>query len=122
LHQGVENWSEVARRRVDDLQHLGGRGLLLQRLVTLGLALGELTSQISYKLSGSANVPPGVALICGPRRDQLSGRSYRERYGSPQLSIVMTAVKPASGFGPARRFGPSGEQPESALSGRTWPC
>jgi hypothetical protein len=32
----VENGSEVARGAVDDLQYLGGRGLLLQGFVTLG--------------------------------------------------------------------------------------
>jgi hypothetical protein len=32
----VEHRREVAGRGVDDLQHLGGRGLLLQRLARLG--------------------------------------------------------------------------------------
>ena len=36
----VEHRREVAGRGIDDLQHLGSRGLLLQRLVTLGFALG----------------------------------------------------------------------------------
>jgi hypothetical protein len=27
----VKNWREVAGRGIDDLQHFGGRGLLLQR-------------------------------------------------------------------------------------------
>ena len=36
LDHRVENWSEVAGRGVDDLQHLGGRGLLLQCLARLG--------------------------------------------------------------------------------------
>jgi hypothetical protein len=50
---------EVAGRRVDDLQHLGGRGLPLQRLVTLGFALvtlgfalGKLTFEIGDPLIG----------------------------------------------------------------------
>jgi len=38
----VEHRREVARRGVDDLQHLGGRSLTLQRLVTLGFALVTL--------------------------------------------------------------------------------
>jgi hypothetical protein len=41
-----------AGRRIDHLQHLGGRGLALQRLVTLGFALGKLMFQISYQLLG----------------------------------------------------------------------
>jgi hypothetical protein len=48
----VEHRREVAWRALDDLQYLGGRGLLFQRLVTLGFALGKLTSQISYELLG----------------------------------------------------------------------
>ena len=32
---GVEHRREIAGRGVDDLQHLGGRGLLLQRLARL---------------------------------------------------------------------------------------
>src|SRR5215468_2110553 len=32
----VEHWSEIARRGIDDLQYLCGRGLLLQGFVTLG--------------------------------------------------------------------------------------
>jgi hypothetical protein len=34
----VEHRREVARRRIDDLQHLSGRGLLLQRLTDLAVA------------------------------------------------------------------------------------
>jgi hypothetical protein len=48
----VENRGEFAGRRIDDLQDLGGRGFPLQRLVTLGFALGKLTSQIGYELLG----------------------------------------------------------------------
>jgi hypothetical protein len=32
----VEHRGEVARRGIDDLQHLGGRGLLVERLARLG--------------------------------------------------------------------------------------
>jgi hypothetical protein len=62
LQDSVENRSEIAGRGVDDLQYLRGRGLLFQRLVTLGfgrvtlgsalgkfsLTLGELTFEIGY--------------------------------------------------------------------------
>jgi hypothetical protein len=48
----VEYRGEVAGRGVDDLQYLGGRGLLLEGFVTLGFALGKLTLQIGYKLLG----------------------------------------------------------------------
>src|SRR6516225_1154296 len=36
--------------------------------------------------SESANVLSGVALICGPRRDRPSGRSYRDRPRLPQVA------------------------------------
>src|SRR5215469_1906178 len=36
LNHGIEDWLKVAGRRIDDLQHLGSRGLLLQRLARLG--------------------------------------------------------------------------------------
>src|SRR5215469_4241124 len=39
FEHGFEHWREITRRAVDDLQDLGGRGLPLQRLVTLGSAL-----------------------------------------------------------------------------------
>ena len=52
FEHGVEHRGEVAGRGVDDLQDLGGRGLPLEPLVTLGLALGKLTSQIGYELLG----------------------------------------------------------------------
>ena len=42
----VEHRREIAGRGIDDLQHLGGRGLLLQRLVAFGGALGEQTAQL----------------------------------------------------------------------------
>jgi hypothetical protein len=39
LQDRVEHRREIARGRIDDLQHLGGRGLPLQRLVALGKRL-----------------------------------------------------------------------------------
>ena len=59
FQDGVEHWYQIAGRGIDDLQNLSGRGLLLQGLVTLGVALGKfsltlgkLTLQIGYKLLG----------------------------------------------------------------------
>jgi hypothetical protein len=66
LQHCVEHRPEVTRRRVDDLQHLGGRGLLGESLVTLdcplsqlplrfvpfGSAFGKLTLQIGDELLG----------------------------------------------------------------------
>ena len=36
LQDRIEHWRKVAGRGIDDLQYLGGRGLLLQRLARLG--------------------------------------------------------------------------------------
>jgi hypothetical protein len=48
----LEHWREIAGRGIDDPQHVGGRGLSLQRLVALGTvsvplggALVELPSE-----------------------------------------------------------------------------
>jgi hypothetical protein len=55
----IEDGLKVAGRGIDDLQHIGGRSLLLQGLVSLGFALGKfgltlgkLTLQIGYQLLG----------------------------------------------------------------------
>jgi hypothetical protein len=48
----LEHRREIAGLGINDLQHLGGRGLLLQRLVPLRSALGKLTLQIGYELLG----------------------------------------------------------------------
>jgi hypothetical protein len=50
LDHGVEHRREIAGRGIDDLQYLGGGGLLLERLVTLGSAFGKLSLQIGYEL------------------------------------------------------------------------
>jgi hypothetical protein len=55
----IENGPEIAQRGIDDLQDLGGRDLLRERLVTRGFALskfsltlGKLTFEIGYSLLG----------------------------------------------------------------------
>ena len=48
----VEHRCEITGRGIDDLQHLGGRGLPLQRLVAFDFALRKLTLQIGYELLG----------------------------------------------------------------------
>src|SRR5262249_22185972 len=50
LQDRVEHWREVAGRRVDDLQHLGGRGLLLQSLARLSYEPRVL--HCNYRLRG----------------------------------------------------------------------
>ena len=48
----VKHRSEIAGRGIDDLEHLGGGGLPLQRLVTLGSSFSKLPLQIGYELFG----------------------------------------------------------------------
>jgi len=48
----VEHRREVAGRGIDDLQYLGGGGLLLAGFGKFSLTLGQLTSQIGYELLG----------------------------------------------------------------------
>jgi len=38
----IKHWGEIAGRRIDDLQDLGGCGLLLQSLARLGQEAGVL--------------------------------------------------------------------------------
>jgi hypothetical protein len=57
LQNGVEDGGEVAGRRVDDLQYLGGRGLPLQRLIALGFALGKFSLSLG-KLTFEIGDPP----------------------------------------------------------------
>jgi hypothetical protein len=46
FQDGVEHGRGIARRRIDDLQYLGGRGLLLQGFVPLGEGLIPLGSAL----------------------------------------------------------------------------
>jgi hypothetical protein len=46
FQDGIEYRREIAWGRIDDLQHLGGRGLLLQRFVALGRPLVQLGSAL----------------------------------------------------------------------------
>jgi hypothetical protein len=52
FEHGIEYRSKITGGRIDHVQHLGGRGLLLQRFVTLGPALGKLMFEIGYPLLG----------------------------------------------------------------------
>jgi hypothetical protein len=52
LEHRLEHGCQFAGRGIDDLQHLGSRGLLSERLVTLGSRLGKLASQIGYEPLG----------------------------------------------------------------------
>ncbi len=59
----LEHRLHVGRRATDDLQHLGGRGLLLQRLAEIGRALAKFVEQ--------PRVLDGDDSLVGEIRDQL---------------------------------------------------
>jgi len=69
----VEDRREAAGGGVDDLQHLGHRRSLGQRLVALGFALGKLTMQIGYELLGIGERAVGRCAHLRTRRDRSSG-------------------------------------------------
>ena len=48
--QGFEDALKVKGRAADNLEHIAGRGLVFDRLVSLGSAFGKLTLQIGYEL------------------------------------------------------------------------
>jgi len=109
----VEHGSEVTGRGVDDAQDLGGRGLLLQPLVTLGFArvtlgsaLRKLTFEIGYPLLGTGERAVG-------RRAHLrtsSGPIFRADHtviatGDHMLSIGVITVAPANDRYPGELVG-----------------
>src|SRR5712691_9277281 len=76
LQYRVEHRRGVARRGIDDLQHLGGRGLALQRLITLGSAFGKLALKIGdHLLKIGQGTPGGRAHLRSPL-GVLPTRSY----------------------------------------------
>ena len=46
----VQHRLHIGGRAADDVEHVAGRGLVLERLVALGSAFGKLTVQIGYYL------------------------------------------------------------------------
>ena len=60
LQNCVKHRREVAGRGVDDLQYVGGRGLPLQSLITLGLALGKFSRTLSKLTLQTGYDPIGI--------------------------------------------------------------
>src|SRR6516165_10122731 len=48
----VQHRLHIGGRAADDLEHVAGRGLVLERLVALSSAFAKLTLQIGYELLG----------------------------------------------------------------------
>ena len=71
LSQRVEHRLEIEPGSANNLEYLGGRGLLFERLVALGGALSELAPQLGNDLLGISRVAarPHVhrQTFCGPR-------------------------------------------------------
>src|SRR5215831_6164449 len=76
--------------------------------------------------SGLANVLSGVALICGPRRTDLPGGSYRDQHGPPEVAdgddqqgVWRISYRPAPSVHLAwRKAGIDGSCPFSAAPGK----
>src|SRR5215472_5891554 len=104
LQNRVEYRREIAGRGIDDLQHLGGRGLLLQRLARLGdeprILCGDdrLRREILQQHDFLAREWPDLASGCGDgakervvfaeRHDEQgadAGLDVRVRYGMVDL-------------------------------------
>src|SRR6516165_7039878 len=109
----VEHGSEVTGRGVDDAQDLGGRGLLLQPLVTLGFArvtlgsaLRKLTFEIGYPLLGTGERAVGSrAHFADLVGTDLSRGSYRDRHGRPKVVARGDPVAPANDRHPGELVG-----------------
>ena len=54
LDDGVEDRLHVRRRAADDAEHLGGRGLMLQRLAQFRVALAEFLEQRTFSMAITA--------------------------------------------------------------------
>jgi hypothetical protein len=54
LQNGIENRLQISRRGADDAQHLGGRGLLLQRLIPLAFIQRDLLTHTGSGRSAMA--------------------------------------------------------------------
>ena len=95
LQNRVEHRREVAGRRIDDLQHLGGRGLPSERLVALDIARVEPLQQLGVgPLEISDNLLRDRLTCCRASRSfadlvgtDLPGGSYRDQHGHHRLLI-----------------------------------
>src|SRR4051812_40589263 len=106
----VENRAEITGRRIDDLQNLGGRGLLFERLVAFGGALGKLASQIG---DNPLRVSQRAVWWC----------FHRQTFGGPSCcSIIRRSLRPSNRDdpGPEREsgIGANGKLPPSHPSFR----
>src|SRR6516165_7210778 len=125
LQYCVEDRGEIAGRRIDDLQHLGDRGLLGESLITLGFALvtlgfalgkfsvtlGKLTFEIGYPLLGIAELAVGrrahLRTSSGPtiRVDHsvIDTGYHRSPIGMITAAREMTAIRASSSVPLLRR-------------------
>src|SRR5215467_5373446 len=119
----VVHWREIARRRIDDLQHLGGRGLTLERFAGLGQKsrvldgydrlVGEGAHELDlpfcerlHPLAGKPDHPDGFARAqqrYAQRRSKFSNRSRLRVKRSPDPRRYLRYERPAARAPPARR-------------------
>src|SRR5215469_15350651 len=82
----IEHGFKIAGRRVDDLQHLGGRGLLLQRLGQLRLEGADTRLQLDIRGALSTFCP--VSSSCAPALPHLLLPSGGLPGGVPEVPIL----------------------------------
>ena len=84
LDQRVEHRLQVERRAADDLQHVGGRGLLLQRLARVARAACTSSNSRTFSIAMTAwSAKVWTSSICrvGERRRLAAGqREYADHF------------------------------------------
>ena len=98
LYQRIENRLEVDRRAADDLEHVGGRGLLLKRLVTFPRSKVDLAVQLRCRLTCGRRLSP-FTHTCSASAFGRSPLSFVSLHvaPSPRLADRMLPYRPASG-------------------------
>src|SRR3954462_9329421 len=100
LQHRVEHRREIAGPRIDDLQHLGGRGLLLQRLARLGQQPrilhrdDRLRREILYKSNLFVGKRPHLLAVYPDCTEQLPFLSQRHHERSTDFAEVDQALIP----------------------------
>ncbi len=95
LGQRGEHRFQVEGRAADDLEHIGGRGLLLQGFAEIVGALAQFVEQAGvldgdHRLIGEAG--DQIDLLVGKRREQSAEKSRSRRQGCPPSASAPAAA------------------------------
>jgi hypothetical protein len=72
----IEHRRQISRRRIDDLQHLGGGGLLLQRLALLGQEAGVFDRDDRLVGKGADQLDLSLGERLDPRAREADGADH----------------------------------------------